>query len=117
VWLISVPTGRFVAVATLSHRASWGRPMIRFVVAVAMLSHRKHPLRCRVSGQYDVGHEGVITGCDAFSLRSYIANPQRVAQSPRQSTFIQVMHFNKCYLKLLVMNPIKKLLFGSFFYS
>ncbi|MEB2301366.1 hypothetical protein LAV72_17245 [Lysinibacillus xylanilyticus] len=31
--------------------------------------------------QHDVGHEGVITGCDAFSLRSSIANPQGVAQS------------------------------------
>ncbi|MGE8033577.1 hypothetical protein [Lysinibacillus sp. NPDC093692] len=37
--------------------------------------------------QQDVGHEGVITGCDAFSLRSSIANPQGVAQSPLQSTF------------------------------
>ncbi|OXS77100.1 hypothetical protein B1B04_01475 [Lysinibacillus sp. KCTC 33748] len=25
--------------------------------------------------QQDVGHEGVITGCDVFSLRSSIANP------------------------------------------
>jgi len=31
--------------------------------------------------QHDVGHEGVITGCDAFSLRSSIANPQGVAKS------------------------------------
>ncbi|MEY9972411.1 hypothetical protein ABH966_002785 [Lysinibacillus sp. RC46] len=37
-------------------------------------------------GQHDVGHEGVITGCDGFSLRSSIANPQGVAQSPLQST-------------------------------
>ncbi|WP_460010685.1 hypothetical protein [Lysinibacillus sp. CTST325] len=43
------------------------------------LSHRKHPLRCRVSGQHDVGHEGVITGRDGFSLRSSIADPQGVA--------------------------------------
>jgi len=28
--LISVPAGRFVAVASLSRRASWGRPMSRF---------------------------------------------------------------------------------------
>ncbi|MFJ8100856.1 hypothetical protein [Lysinibacillus sp. NPDC096212] len=42
--------------------------------------------RSRVSGQHDVGHEGVITGCDALSLRSSIANPQGVAQSPLQST-------------------------------
>ncbi|GAB0169628.1 hypothetical protein LSPCS325_30650 [Lysinibacillus sp. CTST325] len=33
-------------------------------------------------GQHDVGHEGVITGCDDFSLRSSIAYPQGVAQPP-----------------------------------
>ncbi|WP_255350008.1 hypothetical protein [Lysinibacillus sp. FJAT-14745] len=37
-------------------------------------------------GQQDVGHEGVITGRDGFSLRSSIADPQGVAQSPLQST-------------------------------
>ncbi|MFB7158456.1 hypothetical protein [Lysinibacillus sp. NPDC056232] len=42
--------------------------------------------RSRVSGQHDVGHEGVITGCDALSLRSSIADPQGVVQSPLQST-------------------------------
>ncbi|GAB0167322.1 hypothetical protein LSPCS325_07590 [Lysinibacillus sp. CTST325] len=42
--------------------------------------------RSRVSGQHDVGHEGVITGRDGFSLRSSIANPQGVTQSPLQST-------------------------------
>ncbi|MFJ8103313.1 hypothetical protein [Lysinibacillus sp. NPDC096212] len=48
------------------------------------------PLRftAGVSGQQDVGHEGVITGRDALSLRSSIANPQGVAQSPLQSTNI-----------------------------
>jgi len=49
---------------------SWGRPMGRFTRVA----------RSRVSGQHDVGHEGVITGCDAFSLRSSIADPQGVAQ-------------------------------------
>ena len=39
--------------------------------------------------QQDVGHEGVITGRDALSLRSSIADPQGVAQSPLQSTYIQ----------------------------
>ena len=38
-------------------------------------------------GQQDVGHEGVITGRDGFSLRSSIADPQGVAQSPLQSTY------------------------------
>ncbi|GAB0171708.1 hypothetical protein LSPCS325_51450 [Lysinibacillus sp. CTST325] len=32
--------------------------------------------------QHDVGHKGVITGCDGFSLRSTITDPKRVAQSP-----------------------------------
>ena len=77
--MISVPTGRFVAVALLSLQKTF--------VAVASLSHRKHPLRCRVSGQHDVGHEGVITGCDALSLRSSIADPQGVAQPPLQSIY------------------------------
>jgi len=31
--------------------------------------------------QQDIGHEGVITGRDAFGLRSSIADPQGVAQS------------------------------------
>ncbi|WP_460015157.1 hypothetical protein [Lysinibacillus sp. CTST325] len=56
-----------------------------FVVAAVTLSHRKHPLRCRVSGQHGVGHEGVITGRDAVSPRSAIADPQGVDQPPLQS--------------------------------
>ncbi|MFJ5562921.1 hypothetical protein [Lysinibacillus xylanilyticus] len=36
--------------------------------------------------QHDVGHEGVITGRDGFSLRSPFADPQGVAQPPLQST-------------------------------
>ncbi|MFJ3391090.1 hypothetical protein, partial [Lysinibacillus sp. NPDC086135] len=42
--------------------------------------------------QQDVGHEGVITGSDAFSLRTSIANPQGIAQPPLQSTY----RFIKC---------------------
>ena len=57
---------------------SWGRPMSRFT--------RK--ARSRVSGLHDVGHEGVITGRDALSLRSSTADPQGVAHSPLQSTYI-----------------------------
>ncbi|GAB0169565.1 hypothetical protein LSPCS325_30020 [Lysinibacillus sp. CTST325] len=50
-------------------------------------------------GQQDVGHEGVITGCDGFSLRSSIANPQGVAKPPLQSTashsvYLLTWHFN-----------------------
>ncbi|MFB7159583.1 hypothetical protein [Lysinibacillus sp. NPDC056232] len=47
--------------------------------------------RSRVSGQHDVGHEGVITGRDVFSLRSSIADPQGVDQSPIQSTYIKCL--------------------------
>ncbi|MFB7159812.1 hypothetical protein [Lysinibacillus sp. NPDC056232] len=53
--------------------------------------------RSRVSGQHDVGHEGVITGCDGFSLRSSIADPQGVAQSPLQSTDIHSKSFITCH--------------------
>ncbi|MFJ8101254.1 hypothetical protein [Lysinibacillus sp. NPDC096212] len=57
-------------------------------------------------GQHDVGHEGVITGRDAFSLRSPVcslqglicdANPQGVAQPPLQSTCPHDILFNKTY--------------------
>jgi len=54
--------------------------------------------------QQDVGHESVITGRDGFSLRSSIADPQGVAQSPLQSTFIQGIRLNKCHPQLLVMS-------------
>ncbi|MFJ6210422.1 hypothetical protein [Lysinibacillus sp. NPDC092081] len=47
-------------------------------------------------GQHDVGHEGVITGCDALSLRSPIADPRGVAQPPLQSTYSHNIPFNKC---------------------
>ncbi|GAB0170432.1 hypothetical protein LSPCS325_38690 [Lysinibacillus sp. CTST325] len=46
-------------------------------------------------GKQDVGHEGVIAGRDGFSLRSSIADPQGVAQSPLQSTYIYGICFNK----------------------
>ncbi|MFJ8100813.1 hypothetical protein [Lysinibacillus sp. NPDC096212] len=61
--------------------------------------------RSRASGQHDVGHEGVITGCDGFSLRSSIADPQGVAQPPLQSTSIHEYAFNKYHPKLMVINP------------
>ncbi|MFE3574569.1 hypothetical protein [Lysinibacillus sp. NPDC059133] len=46
-------------------------------------------------GQKDVGHEGVITGRDVFSLRSSIAFPRGVAQSPLQSTYLHSVRFEK----------------------
>ncbi|GAB0171445.1 hypothetical protein LSPCS325_48820 [Lysinibacillus sp. CTST325] len=48
-------------------------------------------------GQHDVGHEGVITGRDGFSLRSSIANPQGVAQSPLQSTTTHSIYLLECH--------------------
>lgn len=39
-------------------------------------------------GLHDGGHEGVITGCDSFILRSPVADSQEVAQPPFQSTNI-----------------------------
>ncbi|MFJ8100560.1 hypothetical protein [Lysinibacillus sp. NPDC096212] len=56
--------------------------------------------RSRVSGQHEVGHEGVITGCDGFSLRSSIADPQGVAQSPLQSTNSHSMYLLAYYSNL-----------------
>ena len=40
------------------------------------------------SNSTDAGHEDVITGCDALSLRSPIANPREIAQPPLQSTIL-----------------------------
>ncbi|WP_460014659.1 hypothetical protein [Lysinibacillus sp. CTST325] len=54
---------------------------LRFRTEQSFLGASDEPLRYRVSGQHDVGHEDVITGCDGFSLRSSITNPQGVAQS------------------------------------
>ncbi|MFJ8514797.1 hypothetical protein [Lysinibacillus xylanilyticus] len=61
-------------------------------------------------GQQDVGHEGVITGRDGFSLRSSIADPQGVAQPPLQSTNIHDICFYKCHPQLLMMSKKKPLL-------
>ncbi|MCL1699066.1 hypothetical protein MWJ95_01415 [Lysinibacillus sp. Bpr_S20] len=43
--------------------------------------------------QQDVGHEGVITGRDALSLRSPNADPRGVAQPPLQSTYMHDIRF------------------------
>jgi len=63
-------------------------------------------------GQQDVGHEGVITGCDALSLRSPIANPQGVAQYPLQSTYPHDILFNKMSYQTISDEPLK-----YFYYS
>ncbi|MGE7787802.1 hypothetical protein [Lysinibacillus sp. NPDC096259] len=68
---------------------------LRFRAEQSFLGASDEPLRCRVSGQHDVGHEGVITGCDAFSLRSSIADPLGVAQPPLQSTNMRGIRFDK----------------------
>jgi len=69
---------------------SWGRPMSRFA----------RDARSRVSGQQDVGYEGVITGRDALSLRSSIADPQGVAQHPLQSTTSHSVCFLACHFNI-----------------
>jgi len=83
---------------------------LRFRTEQSFLGASDKPLRCRVSGQHDVGHEGVITECDGFSLRSSIADPQGAAPSPLQSPISQALMFviltlsnnlfiNGCFLK------------------
>ncbi|MGE7688045.1 hypothetical protein ACQKMI_02435 [Lysinibacillus sp. NPDC097214] len=55
--------------------------------------------RSRVSGQHDVGHEGVITGCDAFNLRSSIS------LIPKESPGLhsnQLIHMIYVLLKVLL---------------
>jgi len=51
------------------------------------MSHCTRDARFKASSQKDVGHEGVITGRDAFSLCSSI-NTQGVAQPSLQSTYL-----------------------------
>jgi len=51
-------------------------------------------------GRHDVGHEGVITGRDALSLRSSHASPQGVAQSPLQSTTSHSVYLLTCHFDL-----------------
>ncbi|MFB7157754.1 hypothetical protein [Lysinibacillus sp. NPDC056232] len=51
--------------------------------------------------QHEIGHEGVITGRDVFSLRSSIANPQGVSIHPNQ--LICGIRFNKCHRQFSVM--------------
>ncbi|MFJ6265261.1 hypothetical protein [Lysinibacillus xylanilyticus] len=58
--------------------------------------------RSRVSGQQDVGHEGVITGRDGFSLRSSIADPQGVASL--HSNQLKLLRFIKCHQQFLLKN-------------
>ncbi|MCL1699797.1 hypothetical protein MWJ95_05175 [Lysinibacillus sp. Bpr_S20] len=62
--------------------------------------------------QHDVGHEGVITGCDGFSLRSPIANPQGVAQPPLQSTYIWNTFWPILFLTLM-MNQLQHQCWGK----
>ena len=53
---------------------------------VAILAFK---LLLRGLGQHYVGHEGGVTRCDDFSLRSSLdANPQGVTLAPLQSTII-----------------------------
>ncbi|MFB7159044.1 hypothetical protein [Lysinibacillus sp. NPDC056232] len=47
--------------------------------------------RFRVSGQQDVGHEGVITGRDAFSLRSSISLIPKESPSLHSNQLIYIV--------------------------
>ncbi|KOS60450.1 hypothetical protein AN161_23570 [Lysinibacillus sp. FJAT-14222] len=69
--------------------------MSRFTrVARSMVSGQQMFFARKRSGSgTDVGYEGVITGRDAFSLRSSIADPQGVAQPERRSTYIHSLYF------------------------
>ncbi|MBG9455331.1 hypothetical protein ABE61_14935 [Lysinibacillus sphaericus] len=53
-------------------------------------------------GQHDVGHEGVITGRDAFSLRSSISLIPEESPSRNEDQLIPSIYFNKCNLAILV---------------
>jgi len=56
-------------------------------------------------GQHDVGHEGVITGRDAFSLRSSIMLiPKESPSLHSNQLFLHSRRFNKSHPQLLVMN-------------
>ncbi|GAB0169653.1 hypothetical protein LSPCS325_30900 [Lysinibacillus sp. CTST325] len=67
--------------------------------------------RSRVSGQHDVGHEGVITGRDGFILRSPIANPRGVAQSPLQSNASHSMYLRHVTLTYSDKTALQQLMF------
>jgi len=69
--LISVTTGCFVAVAQLKHCCCRTEQ--------SFLRASDEPLGPTNVKRQDVGHEGVITGRDGFSLRFPIINPQGVA--------------------------------------
>jgi len=105
VWLISVPAERFSVWHLISH---FGQQM--FFARKRSVSNMFWLCESEASAQrHDVGHGGAITGCDAFSLRSSIADPQEVAsrQSPLQSTSLHSIRFNKCQPQLLMIRQIK----------
>jgi len=99
--MISVPAGCF----------PWGLPMSRFASlqglgstdvflreSVVLTKQQQRILSVRQrsdsNNSTDGGHEGVITGCDAFSLRSSIADPREVAQPPLQSAYSYNIFFS-----------------------
>jgi len=57
------------------------------------------------SNSTDVGHEGVITGRDGFSLRSSIADSQGVP-SLHSNQLLYGINFNKYHAQLLVTSPV-----------
>ncbi|KOP72763.1 hypothetical protein AMS59_17840 [Lysinibacillus sp. FJAT-14745] len=58
--------------------------------------------RSRVSGQQDVGHEGVITGRDAFSLRSSISLIPKESLSLHSNQRVTLIYSNKTKLQATV---------------
>jgi len=87
---------------------SWGRPMSRFTrVARCSVSGQQMSFarkrECNVAAaegfvcakaqrQQDVGHEGVITGRDAFSLRSYISLIPEESPSPHSNQPLHITY-------------------------
>jgi hypothetical protein len=55
--------------------------------------------RSKVSGQHDVGHEGVITGRDALSLRSSIAIPKESLSLHSNQPHLVCIYFHVILMK------------------
>jgi len=71
------------------HRGVFSIETMSYSYLSIFIYHHSEWLISVPTGRFDVDHEGVITGCDGFSLRSSIAEPQGVAQAPLQSTYMQ----------------------------
>ena len=82
---------------------------IGFLLQIHFPRTRPEPV---VSGQQEAGHEGVVTRCDDFSLRSSVAIPVAVAPA-LQSILKALSSYDGCtliFLKFLLMSQPLKLL-------